>query len=581
MATLQKQIERIFAHDGLLAKREGFEHRPQQEEMALAIASTLEAQEHLLVEAPTGIGKSLAYLVPSLLFALENRKKALIATHTKNLQEQLWHNDLALVRSLIPLPVSAALLKGRRNYLCTTRLRNAVRQPRLVFEGDRTDDLARLVAWAEQTQDGDLDTVPFPLAPEVRTRLSSEPGVCNSATCGPDCFFQRAKRLARGADLVIVNHALFFTLLPSQQNEEGYLYPNDFVVIDEGHMLEQTAGLGLSRSLSCQQVLFAIHRLFNPRTRKGLLARQRGPEFREQCERAAESAEHFFAAVAAASRRVNPAAPAVWWKTPVPVSDQLSPALRRLDELVAVLGERKSIRIPQEELLSARRLLQEAESTVSAFLLQEDRSSTYWVELPPGANGNVTLFSAPTSAAESVGPLLFKEGTSAILTSATLAVGSDLSYCQQRFGAEEARTLRLDSPFNYYALMRIVITPDIPQPDEPGYEDALPNWILRSIHRSHGRALVLFTNASLMRRMAERLRGPLAEEGSRSSSRAELDRATDCSRSSSPMSIRSCSASTVSGWGWMFREKRSSMSSSLVFRSRCRTILSFSPDWRS
>jgi ATP-dependent DNA helicase DinG len=278
-------------------------------------------------------------------------------------------------------------------------------------------------------------------------------------------------------------------------------------------MLEQSAGLGIGRSISRNQVLFAVHRLFNPRTRKGLLSKQRSKEYRSQCEQAEQAAVQFFDAVAAASRRLQPNQSAIWWRTALPVTDTVTPELRRLQDLVSSLEQKDAARIPKEELTSAKRLLGEAEMLITEFLTRTDPDMTRWVEIPQGASPNVALLSAPTSIAESVGPLLFREQTSVILTSATLAVGGNLSYYQNRIGAFDAQTLMLGTPFNFRKQMRIVVAAGMPQPDDPRYEEELPGWIQRSIHRTHGRSLVLFTNASLMRRMAERLRGSLEEDG--------------------------------------------------------------------
>jgi len=566
MIDLRNEIEHIFSPDGPLASLTGFEHRPQQTAMALAVADALTFRRHLVVEAPTGVGKSLAYLIPAMLFAQHSKQKAIIATHTKNLQEQLWKKDVEIAKAVIkprayepgadeskafekknrrfadkstalddedPLkPMTgglqdklklvqqshlrtphSALLKGRRNYLCTTRLRNARLQPKLIFEGDRSDILQRIADWAEVTPDGDLENAPFPIPPDVAARICSESGICSSKNCGPDCFFQRAKRIAREADIVIVNHALFFTLMALRPTQEYFLFPDDFVIFDEAHLLEQSASLGVGGSLSRNQVLYAVHRLFNPRSRKGLLSRQRTPGLKKQCEDADEAVDAFFDAITDVSRRAVSKGQSCWWRTPPPVSDTVSHHLHGLQKIIADLLEKKTVRIPQEELQSARRLLSESEMAIRRFLSQDDESLTYWVDIPPGKGTNTILQMAPTNVAESVGPLLFRDNVPVILTSATLGVGGDLSYFRNRVGAHHAGSLTVDSPFDFRKQMRIVLAGDMPQPDDPRYEDALPEWILRSIKRTHGRSLVLFTNASLMRRMADILREPLEELG--------------------------------------------------------------------
>jgi ATP-dependent DNA helicase DinG len=520
MHSLHDDIERVFGPDGILPALSGFEHRPQQEEMAHAVADALMNGTHLVVEAPTGIGKSLAYLVPAILHAARNKKKAVIATHTKNLQEQLWRKDLPIATQLIArepssasLLGSAAILKGRRNYLCSTRLQNALRQPKLIFDGDRSDILQRVASWANTTVDGDLENAPFPIPIDVASRICSEHGTCSTKLCGSSCYFQRAKQRARDAQIVIANHALFFTLLVMRPNEEYFLFPDDFVIFDEAHLLEQSATHGIGRNLTKHQILFAIHRLYNPRTKKGLLSRQRSGDFKHKCESAENAAVSFFDAIASASRSLQPKSSAVWWKTALPVDNSLGPHLKELQHLLTELGEKKTVRIPKEELDSAKRLLAESDLLVSEFLRHGNESMTYWVEIPPGKTPNVSIQIAPTSVAESVGPLLFRPGIPVVLTSATLAVNDGLSYYQHRVGAHHAKAITLGSPFNFRKQMRVSIDAEMPQPDAPSYEEALPDAIMRAVRRTHGRSLVLFTNSWLMRRMADQLAPHLLEDG--------------------------------------------------------------------
>ena len=176
MSALDNDIRSIFSEEGKLAGMAGMEFRPQQLEMALAIADALESKRHLIVEAPTGVGKSLAYLVPAIRFALSAKRKAIISTHTKNLQEQLFRKDLPIARKLLGVDFSAVILKGRRNYLCTSRLAAAMAQQTLLLEGTEANDLARIAAWAESTADGDFESLPFQPSFQVKQLVCSETG---------------------------------------------------------------------------------------------------------------------------------------------------------------------------------------------------------------------------------------------------------------------------------------------------------------------------------------------------------------------------------------------------------------------
>ena len=462
--------------------------------MAQAIIAALESKSHLIVEAPTGVGKSLAYLIPAILYAVTNGRKAIISSHTKNLQEQLLRNDVELARSILPFEFNAALLKGRKNYLCTTRLQNAESHQRQLFGKEETDELEMLRAWAETTRDGDLETLPFPLSQTIRQQVWSEQGACSQKICGSTCFFQQAKIRARSADLVIINHALFFTLLASQPPREGFLYDNDFVIFDEAHTLEAVAGTGIGKDLSRAQVLYAIHRLYNPRTKKGLLARIKKKQIRDLCAEAEDVINEFFDTVIAVARGSNTSSPTIRVRGPNLVTNLVDPYLQQLQDLVKDLTKDPNSKLNKEELTIAHRLLWEAQTLIGEFLDQSDSSLTYWVELPEKSSKNVVLCTAPTDISTSVGPLLFRENTSVILTSATLAVGGSLDYIQNRLGARPAETLILNTPFNFRRQMNLVLTGDIPTPDTPGFDRELPGWILSSILRSRGKALVLFTS---------------------------------------------------------------------------------------
>ena len=510
---IRDHIKEIFSESGTLCSIPDFEFRPQQMEMALAIASAVESRSHLIVEAPTGVGKSLAYLVPAILHAVMNDRKAIVSSHTKNLQEQLLRKDVELARTLLPIEFNAALLKGRKNYLCTTRLQNAHSHQRQLFGKDETDELEMLREWAETTREGDLEALPFALSPGIRQQVWSEQGACSQKICGTGCFFQAAKARARDADLIVMNHALFFTLLASQPQREGFLYENDFVIFDEAHTLESIAGLGIGKDLSRSQVLYAVHRLYNPRTKKGLLSRMRKKQVRELCTEADEAVNEFFDAVVAAARRSGAAKPTVRVRGPHLVANLVDPHLQQLQDVVKELAKDTDSKLSKEELAIAHRLLWEAQILIREFLDQPDPALTYWVELPDKGSKNTTLCAAPTDISTSVGPLLFRENTSVILTSATLAVAGSLDYIQSRLGARPAETLILDTPFDFRRQMRLIISGDIPTPDAADYERELPGWILSSIVRSRGKALVLFTSAALMKRMAQALRAPLHEEG--------------------------------------------------------------------
>lgn len=518
MTDFLEQIESIFSPDGSLMLRRGFEYRPQQHEMARAIATALEERSHLVVEAPTGVGKSLAYLFPAILFALGRKKKAIISTHTKNLQEQLLLKDIEIVRSVLGVNFHAVVFKGRTNYLCTTRLKNALYNQRQLFEKEQVEDLLQLNEWAKTTADGDYEHLPFRPRWEVWEQVCSEKGACSRKLCGSDCFFQRAKEQARKAELVVMNHSLFFTLLGTKQSDDYFLFPDDFVIFDEAHTLEQAAGNCIGNSVSRFQVLFALYRLYNPKTKKGLFSRlkkSRGSGILELCQHAETAAASFFDEVLTAAKALKRDSNTIRIRTPYFVANTLEQPIQQLLREIRRLEEDESAtggKVHKDELAVARRLIQEAGRSVRDFLEQKDKTLTYWVELTGGRMKNVILQTAPIDVAAAVGPRLFRSNTSVIMTSATLSMNGTLEYFQQRLGAQSARPLILSSPFNYSRQMKIVLAQDIAPPDSEGYEEQLPDWIYRSICRTKGRALVLFTSSALLRKTAERLKARLAKD---------------------------------------------------------------------
>lgn len=508
MTIHHKRIERIFAPDGQLSSLPGFEHRSQQGRMATAVDGALDARTHLMIEAPTGVGKTIAYLVPALLHSLSGERKAIVSTYTRNLQDQILQSDIPLVRRVLKERVEAFALKGRRNYLCTTRLQHALAAAGHLFPPEETSHLGRIHEWSLTTPDGDVSGLPFTPDAAVWDAVCSERGICSSSLCGAGCFYQRARERARVTPLLVLNHALFFTLLALETGAEGYLFRNDFVIFDEAHMLEHVAGAGIGKKLSLAHLTGLLHRLYNSRTRKGLLAR-RSPSARKACDRLEAAAIEFFDRVGqAASAGANRGTLRV--RSPHMVPNLLMAPLEDLTSTLHAAGQ--ALDEPERaELTAAGQALEEAGLVAAEFLEQPEPSFTYWVEV--SGRRSVTINASPHDIAGSIGPQLFRPGSSVIMTSATLGVGGSMDYLRKRVGAEGVPEVVLDSPFDHARQMRICIARDIPEPDQSAYASELPLFIRLAVGRSRGRALVLFTNSSLMHATADLLRGPFAEQG--------------------------------------------------------------------
>lgn len=488
-----------------------FEVRPQQTAMADAIQGALTEGASLIIEAPTGVGKTLAYLIPSILEAAGNGRKAVVSTHTKNLQDQLLLHDVPLVRKLLDIPFSAAVMKGRHNYLCPNRLAAALESAGRLFSSPEQEELERILAWSASTPDGDLGSLPFAPSPGVLAMVRSEAGVCNPKDCRSNCFYRRSRDLAREANLVIMNHALFFQLMQRGDDEDRLVFENDFVIFDEAHTLEQAAASALGLRLSNLQLRFLVSRLYHPKTRKGFFSKRRRP-LADRTRRALTEIDDFFADVQrAAVAAAAPGTRELRIRTPHLLDNRLSPTLQELKSAADAVADQSEDSAAKElHLLAAE--LDEADSAITKFLDQTLDHCAYWVEATRGKDPTVTICASPWDVGPLLGPRLFHGRTSVILTSATITTRGDPRYFQSRLGALDIPFLTVDSPFDYRRQMRIAVAPDMPPPDRAEeYAAELPQRILQAIDRSKGKALVLFTNVTQLRAVATTLRAALAE----------------------------------------------------------------------
>jgi len=562
---LVKQVEAIFSPTGILSKAKNFEFRPQQQEMAVAVARALQNREHLAVEAGTGVGKSIAYLIPAILFAVAQKKKAVVSTHTINLQEQLVEKDLPMLVQILPVKFSFSMLKGRANYLCTRRLHKAMQQSGNLFTSSETEELQRIAEWAKKTRDGSLSDFDVEPDPKVWAQVCSERGLCSPKVCGfPSdfakdhgvCFFQRARNKFLSSDVLVLNHTLFFTLLGGieEEIEGGILFKNDFVIFDEAHQMERVASKHIGLSVSSGQMRYALNRLWNPRTEKGLLTTLRKgsavklvadilsesdkffENVEEACEKLAKTAgnDRFGSTESRATKRS-------WIELRIRraelVKDNVTLSIQRLREAVSDLIKTSEDKDIGQELIECNRRLDELREEVKAFLEQSAADHVYWVERGGKAQKNLALNAAPIDVADFLRRRLFESDTSIIMTSATLATqsvvsgqwstatrsktkatdygllatnspkksASGLNYFIRRIGAESATQLQVGTPFDYERQMKLFVASKMPDPREAGYADALEHWIGHFVRQTHGKAFVLFTNYKLMRELGERM----------------------------------------------------------------------------
>jgi ATP-dependent DNA helicase DinG len=559
---LVQQVAEVFSPKGILSRSPNFEFRPQQQEMAVAVARALERGEHLAVEAGTGVGKSLAYLVPAILYAVANKKKAVVSTHTINLQEQLSEKDLPMLEQVLPVKFQFTMLKGRGNYLCTRRLQKARQQAGNLFTSSEAEELERIHDWSKTTTDGSLSDFEVEPDPKVWAQVCSERGLCAPKLCGyPSdfgkqhgiCFFQRARNRILSSDVLVLNHTLFFTLLGGleEETEGGILFRNDFVIFDEAHQMEHVASRHIGLSVSSGQVRYALHRLWNPRTEKGLLATLlKGGAVKLVAELLKES-DGFFSNVEAVcedlqreakKRSFGGGEAAVarrreWTelriRRPELVQDNVSLPIQRLREAVSDLIKLSEDQEIGQELMECNRRLGELREEVAVFLSQSASDHVYWVERTGRVHKTLALNAAPVDVADYLRRRLFGSDTSVVMTSATLSVSgkvhgacsvresdtqhatrnkregtprsdnSGLNYFARRVGAEAATLLQVGTPFDYERQMKLYVVAKMPDPRAEGYRDALIHWIEHFVELTHGKAFVLFTNFKLMQEVGE------------------------------------------------------------------------------
>ncbi|PYK79054.1 MAG: ATP-dependent helicase [Verrucomicrobia bacterium] len=506
----------LFSADGLLAKAKNFERRPQQQQMAVALARALEEERHLVVEAGTGVGKSLAYLGPAVRFALDQEKKAIISTHTINLQEQLLYKDIPILQKVLAETFDAALIKGRQNYICPRRLLRAREQQNDLFTGPEQNELEEIAAWAARTRDGTLSDLSFEPNAKVWAQVCSEAHICTKKSCGQSdrCFYQRARRKFENAQVVVINHTLLFMLLggveEQMERESGFLFPDDFLILDEAHTVEQIASRQIGTVVSQYLLRATVQRLYNARSKKGLFTVTRDVEGVRLAAEIVEEVDQFFEALGTRcdfrkGREFRVRLPDI-------VSDSITGRLIALQSRVAEVVKRQDDEMLKSELQELGRRLFEARRGIQIFLEQSARNHVYWVERTGKIGQLLTLNAAPIDIAPALRQILFRDGCTCIMTSATLGVGrKDLAYFRKRVGAEEAVPLQLGSPFNFNEQMKMFVVRKMPDPREDGYEDALEHWIEHFVGKTDGHAFVLFTNYRPMQGLAVRMENFCAE----------------------------------------------------------------------
>ena len=515
-------VDDILAPGGLVSQHlRNFEQRDEQVEMAQAVAGAFAENDHLIVEAGTGIGKSFAYLVPAILRVVNTRQRVIVSTYTIALQEQLIHKDLPFLADVMPFGFSAMLGKGRANYLCLRRLGLAVKSRNRLFTSQRQmRQLERLAEWAMTTEDGSLQDISFSLDSGVWEKVRAEQGLCRSAKCKyyGKCYLQAARQKMQLADIVVVNHALFFSDLALQQSQGRLLGNYDLVVLDEAHTVEQAVGDHFGASANSSVIGAQLRELYDQRNDRGLLALIKDDQAIKAVNSATSAAENFFESLASCGR--PKVAPSGRIRTPGVVPNDLSPALSSLVDRLGKLRKARPNDPSAFDIVAHEQRLAETAEKVDELISQARADQAYWVTVRPLRSGRrqVTLASAPIDVAPIVRHLLFDEVNSAVLTSATLSTSygktGGFDYLRKRLGMEEGRDLLLASPFDFSKQAKLYIETRLGDPNDLGsFVPSAAPVIEHYIGKSQGRCFVLFTSYNMLELVADQIHPFCQEEG--------------------------------------------------------------------
>lgn len=581
------EIGGMLGPNGLIAANlPGYEDRPEQMCMAFAVADALNQDQLAVIEAGTGTGKSLAYLLPVLLWSLRNQERVVISTNTINLQEQLIRKDLPFLARASGLEFRAVLVKGRANYLCRRRLETTRRDPGL-FDQDQVAELNSLVEWAENSSEGSRDELPIPPREQLWEEVCCEPDQCGRARCRhfQTCFLHRARRQAAQADLLVVNHALLLSDLAVRQQTDNYssaavLPPFSRIVIDEAHHLEDVATRYFATSVTRFGFARVLNRLRHPRKfEKGLLPRLQSElarslpdsadqlyrQLAERIERLLEGRQGLFDRAVADLEQVGirlrqsrerPPAEKEEFKLRIVGEDRQGEFWRDTEKQVRGLAEKTAaLALELRQLLEncdelPPAAVKESVSTLTdlagmvgrlerlagdltAFLSSGD-DNCIWLETRQGRIGRnqgliTRLQTAPVEIAVNLRQALYDRFKTVVMTSATLAVGDSFAYLHQRIGldlAEPSRVqdLQLASPFDYPGQARLLVPTDLNEPNARSFANDIMPLIEQAVLAADGRTFVLFTAYSLLRRVHAELAPTLEARGYRCLRQGELAR---------------------------------------------------------
>jgi len=490
-------MREVFGPGGLLERcmMGGYEHRAAQLEMAELVHDAFESRHHVVVEAGTGTGKTLAYLLPAIC----SGRRVVISTATKSLQEQLYQKDIPFLQKHFAPDLKVAVMKGRSNFLCRAKLHQMAGQP--VLKGlEEIDVFRQMQEWAKQTETGDRAELTF-LADdsELWTRLDARRDTCTGQRCPEfnECFLTAMHQRAREADLIIVNHHLFFADLALKQDDFGSILPEySAVVFDEAHEMEDVASDYFGRQISN----YRFEELARDADITLRMLRLGTPGLLRRTQRIREKSRAFFDVFPPRDgrypfeRREREA----FLEQNREAYDALVSALKSLETEFAALTQK-----PEELTRVARRSFEIRQEL--AFLFESnERNFVYWYER---RNKGVFLAATPIDVSQILRERLFEQFDTVVLTSATLTVGGRFEYIRQRLGLDHAKEAALPPEFAWSEQALFYMPQTTPDVRSPSFPEAAADEIVKLLELSEGRAFCLFTSYAQMNDLFERVQG--------------------------------------------------------------------------
>jgi ATP-dependent DNA helicase DinG len=534
----------ILGPTGRIAARlPNYEERPQQLEMAEAVARAIGEKKHLVAEAGTGVGKSFAYLVPAILAATELQAergptngsgdapppgpKIVVSTHTISLQEQLISKDLPLLNAVIPREFSAVLVKGRRNYLSLRRLDLALARSRSLFnEDEQLAQLRDINKWSKSTHDGSLSDFSFKPLGGVWDEVASDSTNCLGRRCPTHgkCFYYQDRRRMQNAQILVVNHALLFSDIALRRVGVSILPDYDIVILDEAHTVEAVAGDHLGINVTSGSVDYVLNKLYNDRSHKGLLIHHGLTREQQQVDRCRHQADMFFGDLFEWRSRHAPKNGRVG-EVGI-VANHLSSELETLARQLKTAGGKLREESEQQDFIAAHDRLMGLAGEIEMWRMQAQAGAVYWIESNYSRRGTprLTLSAAPVDIGPAMREQLFDKVPSVIMTSATLSVGrGGFEFFQSRVGLTQTNAIQVGSPFNFREQVELVTLRDMPDPasDAKEFEKRCVPLIQEYAGRTDGRTFVLFTSYDMLRRMATALQPWLVSRNLRLLSQAD------------------------------------------------------------